>query len=606
MEFLNPAALVGLFALPLLLIPYLVRRKPRREIFSSLLLFTSGAEQPRPQPWRRINLPPIFFLQLLLLALLVFALSEPVFSVRPSNIAVILDNSASMQTLEGAKPRFALAKERAGEVIGDLHAAGTVELYLTAPGLTKLRPMPLTPTEAMSVIGALGPYDLGDPPTDYDTVLSQLARERKYERIYLITDHPARGQNAISRVIVVGAPRDNFAITAFDIQRSSLADARLQASVEVANFSNRDEKLKMILKANGKTLAERQLIVAAGKTAGAAFEGFPEHAYYEVEIDARDALPLDNRRYAILPVSRDLKILAVTPRPQAVTSLRSIPGISVDVIAPADYEKSARAGYGLEVFHFSTPAVLPQNPALFILPPQSSPLVRVGAPLTSVNVSGWREPHRLTRYINFSLFRPSYARPLTPQTAGEAIIEIANGALVIIHERQGTHYITLGFDPLPYLGRSNLPMSIFTLNLLDWFLQGGVPTGQATGEPFPLGRVEPGDLVVTPTSQKIALAAGRSSFAETFQQGVYQLITRSRGTQLVVRNLRDTHESDLRSPAPIELKGPTTSGSGASVLFSFWPYLVIASLLLLLVEWFIDPPSSARAARRRPGRLAWK
>jgi len=26
-----------------------------------------------------------------------------------------------------------------------------------------------------------------------------------------------------------------------------------------------------------------------------------------------------------------------------------------------------------------------------------------------------------------------------------------------------------------------------------------------------------------------------------------------------------------------------------SVLFSFWPYLLIASLVLLLIEWFVNP-----------------
>ena len=36
MEFLNPTALFGLLALPLLLIPYLIRRRPRRVLFSSL------------------------------------------------------------------------------------------------------------------------------------------------------------------------------------------------------------------------------------------------------------------------------------------------------------------------------------------------------------------------------------------------------------------------------------------------------------------------------------------------------------------------------------------------------------------------------------------
>src|SRR5262245_35119207 len=101
MEFLNPAALYGLLALPLLLVPYLIKRKPQRVLFSSLLLFTEPVKRAGGRPLGRLRLPLIFFLQLLLLTLLILALGEPVFSLRASNIAIILDNSASMQTIEG-------------------------------------------------------------------------------------------------------------------------------------------------------------------------------------------------------------------------------------------------------------------------------------------------------------------------------------------------------------------------------------------------------------------------------------------------------------------------------------------------------------------------
>src|SRR5512145_1974065 len=188
MEFLNPTALFGLLALPLLLIPYLIRRKPRRLVFSSLLLFLEGGAQASGRPLGRINLPPIFFLQLLLLFLLIAALSEPVFSVRPTNVAVIVDNSASMQALEGDKTRFALAKEKVGAVVDELAAAGQIDLYFTAPSLAKLNAAALTPAQALAIVKNLQPYDVGDSATDYDQSLSQLAQEQKYERVYFFTD----------------------------------------------------------------------------------------------------------------------------------------------------------------------------------------------------------------------------------------------------------------------------------------------------------------------------------------------------------------------------------------------------------------------------------
>ncbi|HEY5541952.1 MAG TPA: VWA domain-containing protein [Candidatus Binatia bacterium] len=597
MEFLNPAALFGLFALPLLLIPYLVRRKPRRLVFSSVLLFIEGRAQASGRPFGRIHVPPIFFLQLLLLALLIFALSEPVFSVRPTQVAILLDNSASMQTLEDGRTRLSLAQEKIGDVIGELGVGGQVDLYLTTPALAKVQAEPLTPGQALSAVENIRAYDLGDPPIDYDRVLQQLARERGYERVYLFTDHPGSGQSTAARVISVGRPQGNLAVTAFDVHRASLNNARLEANAVVANFSGKDEKIKIALKGDGSTLASRELVVPAARTATATFEGFAEHPSYQVEIEKRDALALDNRRFAVAPTSRNLRILAVTPRPQSAASLKSIQGVTVDIISPAEYAKFDGRDYGLEIFHFSAPAQLPRNPALFILPPENSSLVNLGAPFSNVQVSSWREPHVLTRYVNFSLFRPTYARPLKPQSAGQVVVESPAGALAFAVERPGARYLTLGFDPLPYLGRANLPMSIFTLNVLDWFFQSGGSRSQATGEPIPLTGMQSGETLVTPTDEKIALKSASGSFAATFHQGIYRRV-RGGARELYARNLDDLGESDLRTPTPIELRGETAHSGSASVLFSFWPYLLLASLLLLLIEWFINP---RRARATVPG-----
>jgi len=588
MEFLNPTALFGLLALPLLLIPYLIRRKPQRVSFSSLLLFMEKGDAASAKPWGRINLPPIFFLQLLLLALLIFALSEPVFSIRPSNVALILDNSASMQALEDGKSRFSLAKERAAALVDDLDTGGEVDLYLTTPRLEKINAAPLSPTEATRIIAAEVPYDLAEPPTDYVNLLPQLAHQRKYERVYLLTDHPARGQSGAARVITVGQPRDNFALTQFEVQRSSLANMRLEARVEAANYSERDEKLKIVLKANGTELANREIVVGTGKTASVSFEGVAAYPTYEAEIANLDALALDNRHFAVAPNSRNLRILGITPRPRELDSLKAIPGVQIDTVAPSDYDKTERAGYGLEIYHFATPAALPPTAALFILPPESNSLVNLGAPVNNVTVSNWRDPHALTRYVNFNLFRPSYARPLKPQTAGDTVIDSASGPLAFATERQGVRYLTLGFDPFPYLGRDNLPMSVFTLNLLDWFFDSPAGNSQATGEAIFLGKVQNGDRIILPGGKSLVITPGVAFFGGAFFQGIYQL-KRGGEVELFARNLLDRGESDLRTAAPIAIGGGNQDGASASVLFSFWPYLLMASVVLLLIEWFLSP-----------------
>ena len=149
----------------------------------------------------------------------------------------------------------------------------------------------------------------------------------------------------------------------------------MNASAEIANFSSSDARLKITLRGNGAPLATRELAIAAGGYASASFEGLPLHAFFEAEIDSRDALDLDNRSFAVASTTKMLRILGISPRPQELNSLRAITGVELDIVAPADYEKSDRSRYGLEIFHFAAPAVLPRNPALFIFPPNQSELV---------------------------------------------------------------------------------------------------------------------------------------------------------------------------------------------------------------------------------------
>ena len=604
MEFLNPAALYGLYALPLLLVPYLIRRKPRRVVFSSLLLFMDQGTKASAKPWGRLHLPLLFFLQLILLLLLILALAEPVFSVRVSNIAMVMDNSASMQAQEDGRARIALARDQARGVLADLGANGKVDIFHIVPQLEKVNKSTLSPSDAIGLLANLEPYDLADAPADYGDLLNQLAADHKYERVYFITDRPVRGHSGAVRVLTVGKPRDNLAITAFTVSPSSLVNTRLEAIVEVANYSSKEQRIRVTLRGDGgeSALANRELRVAAGQTTSASFQGLSEKPYYIAEIDDGDALTLDNRQFAIAANARRLKILAISPRSQALNSLRTIAGVSLSIVAPEDYQQTDRSGFGLEIFHYSAPASLPLNPSLLVLPPDSNPVVRLGNPVTRPVASGWRESHPLNRYLNLTLFRPAYARPLVPRTAGETIIESPQGTLAVAMEHHGKRHLVLGFDPFPYLGRENLPMSIFTLNFLDWFISASGRKGQATGEPFVFGAAQQELSLTSPTGEKHVVKLGSTSFADTFYHGIYQL-NRGGERQLLAINYQGASESDLRERKPIDLKPNETSNNSASLFFSFWPYLLTVSLLLFIVECFFVPPvvrARSPAAAPRP------
>ncbi|MGH7765833.1 MAG: BatA domain-containing protein [Candidatus Binatia bacterium] len=594
MEFLNPGALYALALLPLLIIPYLIQRRPRRRLFSSVFLLRELAPRPTARPWRRLYLPPIFFLQLLLLAFLLSALGEPSLSFRPANVALVLDNSASMQAMEGEKSRFQLAQNEAAKILGALPAQARADLYLLVPRLTRLTVATLTASEAIARLNSIKPLDLAEPAIDYAVEFARLVEERRYERLHFLTDHPAEGQNETVRAVSIGHPKGNLAITAFQVSRRSWAAPELEARLTIRNFSTTDGKFSLLIKGSGKALASRAYTVPAGKDVEASFENLPAHPYYEAEIDARDGLALDNRRFAAPPPQSRLKILAVSPRPEALSSLRAIPGVEIQVVSPQAYEKETFEPHALEIFHYSAPAALPDSHALFVLPPKENPVVEIGAVSSRAAVSGWREPHPLTRYINFALFRPAYARPLKTGTFGEAIIQGPDGALAVALEQKNFRYLALGFDPFPFLGQQNLPVSIFTLNALEWFHRArGGNTGVA-GEPL-AAKFRAGETVLAPDGTKITPEKPSGLFAFTYTQGIYRA-TGGETERVFAVNFADERESDLREPPAIRLGGDPAAATARASYASLWPYLLLAALALLMLEWFLIPS----ATRERP------
>lgn len=582
MEFLNTTGLYALGLLPLLVIPYLIRRKPRRIRFSSLLLLRELSTPADSRSWRRIRLPVLFFLQLLFLALVLLSLADPVLRRENSvKIALVLDNSASMQAREGDTTRLLKAQEELKRVLGGVSAGARIDFYVTAPWLG-LVGADLSPTRALRLLEQIKAYDVGDGAYDAGERVRDLLQEERYRELVFVTDRPVRGQAGadVLRLITVGTPQDNLAITGFDVSRRFTDSARGTANIEVTNFTAADQEIKLVVKGGGKVLATLVKRLPARRSAAAAVEDLPPAPYYEAHIDTDDALNLDNRRFSVLSNSRGYSVFAVSPRADQVQSLRAIPGLDLKVVAPEAYETKISDESSLEIFHLSAPARLPQKNTLFILPPADNPAVTVAEPLVKPVAAAWQEPHPLSRYVTFSLFRPGWARPIYPKFPAEAVIESPGGPLVLAFEHQGRRYVVLGFDPLPFLGRKNLPMSVFTLNVLDWLKTGPRSENKSTLDLLNIaGEVRKG----------LPMPAGQEKALPALFQGVYE---RKEGAEreLVAINFDDPIESDLASPTPVVI-GEVASGTRkAASSIALWPYAVMVGVLLLLLEWFCNRP----------------
>src|SRR5580700_8326654 len=131
---LHPRALYFLGIVPLLILAYLARERPRQAVVSSVLAFRALHVMRGQRFGGRPRFTWTFFLELLALCLAVLAMAEPYVLKKGAPLAVMIDNSAAMQALTpSGKTRFQDATAAAEDALDRARSGGRVTVYVTAP-----------------------------------------------------------------------------------------------------------------------------------------------------------------------------------------------------------------------------------------------------------------------------------------------------------------------------------------------------------------------------------------------------------------------------------------------------------------------------------------
>src|SRR5215510_12835430 len=124
MSFLAPAAFAFAAAIPIVIVFYLLKRKRVVHLVSSTLLWQKFlAETQASAPFQKLRHNWLLVLQILMLALAIFALARPYFSGRITGgrlQVIILDASASMQSKDESPSRFEKARTEALDLVNAL------------------------------------------------------------------------------------------------------------------------------------------------------------------------------------------------------------------------------------------------------------------------------------------------------------------------------------------------------------------------------------------------------------------------------------------------------------------------------------------------------
>lgn len=488
LELANPAGLWWLAILPLLLLPYLLRQRPRRRLIPALFLFAGAEPAKRAALGGRLRLRPLILLQLLLLLAAIGALCRPVLRANEVRAALVLDNSASLRTVESSgRTRFVAAVEAARDEVAR-HPATSWDLFVLSPAPREVGTN-LAAGAARVRLAEIAVGECAHPDESQLRAFFERLEHKHYAGIYVFTDLRASATPSLS-VTTVGSAQRNVAITDLTVVPAPVTSSAASLSISVDNFSPRPASVPIhVLGEHGEEIRGGVLEMGAHGSATFAAE-VPAEGRLIARIEGKDALAFDDEASIAPHVGGERKVLLVTSDASGLDALQKALGFRLEVTTPDRYRPELASGRDLVIFHRSAPNQPTATSALYLLPPSSPFLPNTTARADAPSIVFPQPTHPVARYLNPAALRPRRLLTLVGDSGWQPLA-VTDGGAVILEQPGPPRTVVSGMDLLPYLGERNRPASILMLNLLSWLLRGGADAA-STGETqcTPLGRAE--------------------------------------------------------------------------------------------------------------------
>jgi hypothetical protein len=319
-----PLALLALASLPALAAIYILRNRFRRRPVSSLVLWRFQAQSKSGgAKIHRLQLPLLFFLELLALTLLVVAATGPHWklpqSARP--LIVVLDDSFSMRAREGD----ASAQDRAKSYLEKLFRR-------QAPPSTRLilagsEPRALGGTlKGWREVNALLPqWRCWSPASALDSAVTLAAELGKQQaNVLVLSDHKPPDEKISSQRLewhAFGAAVDNVAIV--NASRTAYGEED-RCLLEVANYAGTGHSVKLAVQAGTNAPQVSLLALGARESRRVVFNILSATPALRATLEP-DALAEDNEVQLLPPIRRHVRVaVALTNASAAALANRTL------------------------------------------------------------------------------------------------------------------------------------------------------------------------------------------------------------------------------------------------------------------------------------------
>jgi hypothetical protein len=606
MNLAHPAALFWLALAVPLVVCYLLRIRLRRvDVPTHLFWGQVFPESRRAALWGRLQHAGSLLVQLLLLALLAFALAEPVLpgeALTARHLVVLLDHSASMSARDGECTRLERARAEARRLVAGLRAGD--EAALVTCGAEARVACALTGHRG-ALARALDAVRPDDGPGNVPEALA-LARRLLAGvaggRVVVISDGCFDGAAALAvapdvRWLPVGRAEANAGIRQFQVRRSVRDPSAYEVLIEVTNPAAEPLACRLFLERDGNPVDVLPVRVEADDVWRHAGEyASVEGGTLTARLDHADALAPDDRAFAVLPPRRELEVRLVSPGSLFLEKvLEASPLVRQPVAVAQGRDEAGTTDTGavppVTVYHQKPPGRLPAGPVVVIDPRSACDLWELGEALADPLVAEQDREAPLLTHVKLEGLALPRARRLKPLHDRTQVLAKALGGepLCFTVERPEGRVFVLTGD----LEAGELPLRtafpILMSNALVWLAGGqenyraAVPTGSVVELTLP---EREGLRWFAPDGRAFALPAGafRASVGPLDQVGVWRAAAGDEPPVAEVAcNLAHGRRSDLRPDPALAAAARPEEGQAFRRPLAFFLLCLIAGLLGL--EW---------------------
>jgi hypothetical protein len=599
MNFLTPEALAFAATLPVVVVFYLLKRRRVARLVSSTVLWKRFLNETQASsPFQKLRHNWLLVIQLILLALAVFALTRPYFAGKLEGgrfIVAILDVSASMQATDISPNRLDQAKAGLAKLIDSMYDNDRMVLLL-AGAVTEVRQSPTSAKPALR--SALGQPRATHSPTrllDAIKLAQNLTRNRAKTEVHLFSDgaSPDLDEFELQDLNLayhrVGEDGDNLGIVSLEVRPHPEQVGQQAVFATVANASTNPLASDVSLFFGDRLVGNRRVSVGATNTASLVFvASLGTNGVFRLQLKNSDVFAVDNTASVLSLARRDTRALLVTKGNQFLErALRSVPKLDLAVAASlADPEPPV----DFVVLDDVVPSVWPSGNVLAIHT-QSTNWFQPSGSIDGPPIVDWKSTHPLLRFVNFDNVQVAKVLAAKPPPWLTPLVESPSTPLLAAGENNGQRAVWIGFNPLDSTWPLRVSFPIFIANAAAW-LNPDARTSIRVGEPFHvrLVNVEKPVTVGLPdgsTREIRTTASGELIFGDTFQQGVYSATVETNTLQFCV-NLLDRDESLIRSRESLQMGeyGTVEASVPVSADKEAWRWIAMLCLGFILFEWW--------------------